>query len=361
MLAFARETKLSRDHFRADRRRAPAPTTATASGPSRASCRSPATRRSARRSPSRTARGEREAHYVQQTRRRPAAGRRRARAPAASRARRCSRSRRSSATRSTPGGVFAALGLDAADVAPRAAAAGRLDRAAAPDRVPCATPTSLARARRDGALLEALLDEHGCGVCVYARGRATRPRRGAGARFFAADGVSSRTRRPARPPARCAPTCTRAPASSASTIVQGEAMGRPSRLIVRGAASACASPATWSCSPRARSSSSAHVEARRARRRRRSWRRTGAPAMCLALRGKRNDSRASRSPTQDALPMPSECRPRTRPDLHGSGLRAGPKAERSALDSKPPRGHSSDGRAPALQAGGRRFDPGWLH
>ena len=31
------------------------------------------------------------------------------------------------------------------------------------------------------------------------------------------------------------------------------------------------------------------------------------------------------------------------------------------LDSKPQRGHSSDGRAPALQAGGRRFDPGWLH
>jgi hypothetical protein len=25
------------------------------------------------------------------------------------------------------------------------------------------------------------------------------------------------------------------------------------------------------------------------------------------------------------------------------------------------RGHSSAGRAPALQAGGRRFDPGWLH
>jgi rhodanese-related sulfurtransferase len=25
------------------------------------------------------------------------------------------------------------------------------------------------------------------------------------------------------------------------------------------------------------------------------------------------------------------------------------------------RGHSSVGRAPALQAGGRRFDPGWLH
>ena len=26
-----------------------------------------------------------------------------------------------------------------------------------------------------------------------------------------------------------------------------------------------------------------------------------------------------------------------------------------------PRGHSSVGRAPALQAGGRRFDPVWLH
>ena len=25
------------------------------------------------------------------------------------------------------------------------------------------------------------------------------------------------------------------------------------------------------------------------------------------------------------------------------------------------RGHSSAGRAPALQAGGHRFDPGWLH
>src|SRR3954466_15934013 len=25
------------------------------------------------------------------------------------------------------------------------------------------------------------------------------------------------------------------------------------------------------------------------------------------------------------------------------------------------RGHSSVGRAPALQAGGRRFEPGWLH
>jgi hypothetical protein len=31
------------------------------------------------------------------------------------------------------------------------------------------------------------------------------------------------------------------------------------------------------------------------------------------------------------------------------------------LSSHGSRGHSSAGRAPALQAGGRRFDPGWLH
>jgi hypothetical protein len=33
-------------------------------------------------------------------------------------------------------------------------------------------------------------------------------------------------------------------------------------------------------------------------------------------------------------------------------------------DTRPGRktwGHSSAGRAPALQAGGHRFDPGWLH
>ncbi len=34
----------------------------------------------------------------------------------------------------------------------------------------------------------------------------------------------------------------------------------------------------------------------------------------------------------------------------------------AVIDEKDKRGgHSSDGRAPALQAGGRRFDPAWLH
>ena len=73
-----------------------------------------------------------------------------------------------------------------------------------------------------------------------------------------------------------------------------------------------------------------------------------------------SDSRASRSPTQDALPMPSKCRPDPSRSS-GSSRSAGQKAERTAARLEAPRGHSSDGRAPALQAGGRRFDPGWLH
>ena len=36
---------------------------------------------------------------------------------------------------------------------------------------------------------------------------------------------------------------------------------------------------------------------------------------------------------------------------------AGAHEERTSIG----RGHSSAGRAPALQAGGHRFDPGWLH
>jgi hypothetical protein len=43
-----------------------------------------------------------------------------------------------------------------------------------------------------------------------------------------------------------------------------------------------------------------------------------------------------------------------------------PTDTRPGIEGFPPavlpiRGHSSAGRAPALQAGGHRFDPGWLH
>ncbi len=62
--------------------------------------------------------------------------------------------------------------------------------------------------------------------------------------------------------------------------------------------------------------------------------------------------------------------PRTFPGRNGS--RSSSPADRlrprQRLLSRPPspklgalRGHSSAGRAPALQAGGHRFDPGWLH
>ena len=40
---------------------------------------------------------------------------------------------------------------------------------------------------------------------------------------------------------------------------------------------------------------------------------------------------------------------------------AGPNALLFRVQSGRLRGHSSAGRAPALQAGGRRFDPVWLH
>ena len=67
MGAFARETRLSETTFVQTSHARRAPTTATASGRSPARCRSPGTRRSAPRSRSREARGEREASYVQQT------------------------------------------------------------------------------------------------------------------------------------------------------------------------------------------------------------------------------------------------------------------------------------------------------
>ena len=66
MLAFARETRLSRDDLRPVRRRPPAPTTGTASGRWAARSRSPGTRRSAPRWPSR-ARAASPASYVQET------------------------------------------------------------------------------------------------------------------------------------------------------------------------------------------------------------------------------------------------------------------------------------------------------
>ena len=58
---------------------------------------------------------------------------------------------------------------------------------------------------------------------------------------------------------------------------------------------------------------------------------------------------------------------RRRPRLHRHGhLEADARPQevigpREAAYPSPPRGHSSVGRAPALQAGGRRFEPGWLH
>ena len=59
-----------------------------------------------------------------------------------------------------------------------------------------------------------------------------------------------------------------------------------------------------------------------------------------------------------------EQRPPKDFDFDGSRMRASARGlpERARHGRLGPRrGHSSVGRAPALQAGGRRFDPGWLH
>ena len=58
--------------------------------------------------------------------------------------------------------------------------------------------------------------------------------------------------------------------------------------------------------------------------------------------------------------MEDERRPRVPPEQRLGGVRGSP-ANRVTAYTGPARGVSSAGRAPALQAGGHRFDPGTLH
>ena len=207
-----------------------APTTATASGRSSASCPSPGTRRSARRSPSRTRAREREAHYVQQTMRRPAGGRRRARrqrrrarvdAPGAGGLRRRARSRARSSPRSasTPSDAHPEL-------PPQVVSTGLAHL-----MIPARDDAVLQPRAPDDALLDALLSEHGV-VCAYLAALRPGPRRGAGARLLRgrrADHRGPGHRLGRRPAVRLPERAHRR--RRASTSSQGEAMGRPSRLM----------------------------------------------------------------------------------------------------------------------------------
>ena len=74
----------------------------------------------------------------------------------------------------------------------------------------------------------------------------------------------------------------------------------------------------------------------------------------MPLRGS-GDRRGGRSPLSHA-PMLQLASQRSMPAEGGRR-----PADPARLPESQPRGHSSAGRAPALQAGGRRFEPGWLH
>ena len=201
------------------------------------------------------ARAEREAHYVQQT------------VPA------CSRSTSSSGVsgvarasmlqepavfggRGRPDWVLGALGLDAAD--------------AHPELPPQVVSTGVAQlhgscARRGGprpratgaAQLGDLLREMGV-ICVYLSSHDPVHDAAHARSYFAADGMIVED--PATGSA-AGPLCAYLHARTGAErvdIVQGEAMGRPSRLMCE-AGERVRSPATWCCSPRARSSSSSQA------------------------------------------------------------------------------------------------------
>ena len=96
--------------------------------------------------------------------------------------------------------------------------------------------------------------------------------------------------------------------------------------------------------------------ARRARARRHRRRRPGHPEPCRAGRARRTAPAArARDPRRDEeRGFGDSLR-----SLEQQGLRGGSPSH--WLYTEPSRGVSSAGRAPALQAGGHRFDPGTLH
>ena len=89
------------------------------------------------------------------------------------------------------------------------------------------------------------------------------------------------------------------------------------------------------------------------------------PADASCAKAARSASWPASSPTRTGPSWPRRQPPRAFADAprrrpRSRGANSGP-APNSAARLVPSRGHSSVGRAPALQAGGRRFDPGWLH
>ena len=222
----------------------------------------------------------------------------------------------------------------------------------------CGIPARSRAARRDLMLLDALLA--GTAAACFAGGVRGRAGPARSAR------VLPRVRRRARGPGdglggrRAVRLPARERATERIEISQGVAMGRPSALGAR--------------------------DRRRARprlgRRRRSWHRRAAPLapQISVQKTVRRSGAAARAPTPTmhhetrAAPSGNVRRATRHLPLEGKDAAGAPRASRLGArrrltaDSRDAgarlgaaRGHSSAGRAPALQAGGRRFDPGWLH
>ena len=177
-------------------------------------------------------------------------------------------------------------------------------------------PTTTASAR--------LLAEHGA-IVLYLAAVDPEARHAPRARSFVARAPRwARTRRPARRPARCAPTSPRARASSALEIDQGVEMGRPQPAASRRSrATACASAATsWSW-PRGPST---FWTPDRFRCIKGCW--AGAPAADQDDQAARATSgrERTRRPAASTLPDEAPCRTTIRewyPSCPGASLRSG--------------------------------------
>jgi trans-2,3-dihydro-3-hydroxyanthranilate isomerase len=114
-----------------------------------------------------------------------------------------------------PAEALEALGLAASDahpdLPPQAVSTGLRQLL-----VPVAEASALDRARPDAARLASLVERTGATVAYLAFHDAA-ARRAQARSFFPEDGQAVRIRAPAQPPGRCAPTCRRGRAPSAST------------------------------------------------------------------------------------------------------------------------------------------------
>ena len=209
---------------------------------------------------------------------------------------------------------------------PRAAAAGRLDRPGPPDDPRARRRRAAPRAPRHRAARRAARASS-ASICAYLAAYDPADDAAQARGYFAADGLIIED--PATGSA-AGPLCAYLHARTGAPGVddragRGDGPAEPPACARR--ASACASPATSSCSPRARSSSSATAKARAGAPGARSWRRRRARGVL----GPPWQAEAIRAPPVPQHKTRCLCRrsvDRGPPDLHDPDPVAGRKAER---------------------------------